>query len=56
MTVGAQQLQIGQAIVFSVSIDVMQRHAQRLLSPFGQPTLLAAIGLQSLVQEPLLQM
>jgi hypothetical protein len=49
MAVRAQQLEIGQAIVIPISIDVMERHAQRLFPPFRQSAPPAAIGLQPLV-------
>ena len=50
----AQELEIEQAVVFSLSIDMVESHAQRPAAPLGQTTLLTAIDLEPLVQQPLL--
>jgi hypothetical protein len=38
MAVTAQQLEILEAVVFAIAVDVMKLHAQRAPPPLGDPT------------------
>jgi hypothetical protein len=55
VAVGAQQLKIGEPVVATVPVDVMQRHRQRPAAPLTEPTHLAAVLLDPGADEPVLQ-
>src|SRR5436189_5653675 len=56
VAIGAKQLEILEAVVHSIAIDVVQLHVQRPPSPFGNPTEFTAVLFDSLLQMSHLKM
>jgi hypothetical protein len=56
MTITAEQLQVLQPVVGAIPIDVMKLHVQRPPKPFDDATELAAVLLQPLLDESVLEM
>jgi hypothetical protein len=56
VAVPAKKLEILDSVVTAITIDVVQLHIQRLTHPTGDPAALAAVLLQTLLDQALLEM